>query len=207
MTPEEIAAAAAAKKAEEEAAAQKADDDAETAKAEAAKKAAEEAGKNAEVPAHIQAELDKARAELKKFQDDDDARKTAELSEVEREKKRASDAEARNGAKDSTIRRLAILQGVREAASDLKIELDMSAVRDLYEARGFEGVKVDENGDPVGLADHLKSLVKTKPYVVKTAALAPDIHAQDRGKDLTPSGELTDERKADINRRFRIHKK
>lgn len=150
------------------------------------------------------ADFEAAQAELKTLRDAKTAREEAELSEKERAEKRANDAAEQVTAKDATIRRLSILNGIRDSAATAKLDLDMEAVRDLYAAGAFKDVKVDENGDAIGLPEFVKDLVKKKSYLVKPGenVKAPDIGAGKTGAE-TP-GEKTEAEVADLKRRFRV---
>lgn len=157
------------------------------------------------VPTVEKSKFDEVQAELDRLKADAQTRADAELSEKDREKKRADDAEAREKAKDETVRRLSILQSVRDAASAQKIDLDLDAVRDLYDAGKFRDVKVDDRGDAIGVPDFLKTLVKDKPYILRPGTVkAPDINADKTGTAKT--GEMDAERRAQLEKRFRLKK-
>lgn len=196
MTEEERLAAE--KVAADQAAADKAKADADAAAAanDPAKAAADK---------KVQDELDAARAELKKLQDAEDARKNAELSEVEREKKAREAAEAEVGKRDALLRDHAIERGITAAAREQKLDLDESAIEVLQKAGEFNGIKVVD-GKAVGIGDHLKELVKSRPFVLKAKPAAPDLGADRKGdeKDGQTPGALTDDRKSDLKKRYRL---
>lgn len=163
--------------------------------------------KPADTPNPLQSELDAANNELEKLRKAQKERDDADLSEKDREKQRADEAEARANTSTERLRRVAIIQAVRDAAPGEKVDVDVDAIRDLYDAGAFKDIKLDDKtGDPIGIADKLKALVKSKPYIVKktVAAPAPDINADKKG-DEKP-GEMTDDRKAALAKRFRLKK-
>lgn len=184
-TAEELKAEADAKAAAEKAAA-----DAEAAKAAQAAQSAIDA----EEFKRLKAERDQLAAEK---QQREDANKT----ELERERDRATKAEQSIAAKDEQVRRLSIMQGVRDVAGAEKIDLDMDAVRALYDAGRFGKVKV-EDGEPQGLKEFVKELAKTAPFIVKAAVKAPDIGAGRRGKDADTGDD--EQRQEALKKRFRI---
>jgi hypothetical protein len=104
----------------------------------------------------LQAELDSIKAQLstvnresaerrKKLavlEADQQKRKDAELSDAEREKKRADEAEARATAQAEQLRRYSILDATRAAAQKAGVSLNEAALADAYAAGAFRGDRI-----------------------------------------------------------------
>jgi len=123
----------------------------------------------------------------------------AELSDAQREKKRADDAETKLAAKDENLRRYSVLDATRAAAQKQSLVLNEAALQDAYAAGAFKSIELDDDGLPQGADAHLKELVKSRPYILQNQVNAPDHNAGKGGK----SDELiSDEEHAANARRF-----
>lgn len=147
-------------------------------------------------------------ARLKKERDDLAAEKQkaedAQKTEAEREKSRADRAEEATKAQEATIRRLAIRQAVIDAGPGQKVTIDPTALDTLYRAGEFDSIKV-KDGVPDGIEGHLKTVLAKYPFLAKAPAKAPEIHAGKGGAaDVDEAGNISDDRKARLAKRFKI---
>lgn len=151
-------------------------------------------------------ELAESKAALERAEQE---RKDAELTEIERANKKAEAAEAKLQEVSASLRRREILDATKRAAAELKVELDHTAVVDLYDAKAFDSIKLNAKNEAEGVKERLAELIKAKPYVVKTPPPAPETPAGNGGADSGKSGsgaqesEITPERRAELKKRFR----
>lgn len=89
-----------------------------------------------------------------------DKAREAELSDIEREKKRADDAQRQLVETESRIRRA----NLRVALSNPELRLvDVDTASLLLER---EGIEYDDEGEPQGIDKAVKALVKAKPFLI-----------------------------------------
>ena len=117
--------------------------------------------------ASLKAKLSEANREAAKYRKERneakaslDKAREAELSDIEREKKRADDAQAQLADTESRIRRA----NLRVALSNPELKLvDVDTASLLLER---QGVEYDDEGEPQGIDKAVKALVKEKPFLV-----------------------------------------
>jgi hypothetical protein len=113
----------------------------------------------------------------------------AQLSETERERERAEAAEAaataNQTALDAEIKagneaRLRI--AVEKAATDLGVKLHPTAIDDAIALGDFSAVTFNEQREPQGVTEAVKTLVEKKPHYVEKAT-APNLGGNDAGRN------------------------
>lgn len=131
------------------------------------------------------------------------AKAEADMSAAEKEKARADKAEELAKSKDAQLRRLAILNAARDGAESLSLSFNPGALEDAYKLGAFDAIELDDEGNPQQVESALKTLQKSKPYLLKAAARdVPDLDADRRG--TRQPGEMTDDEQAALKSRFRI---
>jgi hypothetical protein len=142
---------------------------------EAAKKASRDANREAAA----------LRKRLKEYEDAEEARKTAALSETERLQKERDDATKAAAAAQEQARAAFLRAEVATASVDLKI-VDPEAALALMD---HTKVTWSDDGKPEGVAEALTALAAVKPYLVAkpgTPTLDPSNGGRGGAPDLTP---------------------
>lgn len=149
--------------------------------------------------AELAAELERVKAALKTANSESASRRkrleeleaaeaertAAQLSEVEKAKKLAADAEVKAQAAEERLRTAMVRNAVVVAASKLNFYDPEDAFRlaDLGEAQ------VGEDGKVTGVEDALKTLAKAKPHLVKAAGTAGSLNSTEGGRQTRPSAD------------------
>ena len=107
--------------------------------------------------AKFRKERNTAKSELDKI-------KESQLSEHEREKKRADDAEAKLAASSARVREANLKVALADSGTHI-VDIDTATI--LLERRGVE---YDDDDNPVGIKDAIDTLVKEKPFLVGKVA-------------------------------------
>ncbi len=155
--------------------------------------------------AELAAELERVKAALKTANSESASRRkrleeleaaeaertAAQLSEVEKAKKLAADAEVKAQAAEERLRTAMVRNAVVVAASKLNFYDPEDAFRlaDLGEAQ------VGEDGKVTGVEDALKTLAKAKPHLVKAAGTAGSLNSTEGGRQTRPSADEMIQRK------------
>jgi hypothetical protein len=148
----------------------------------------------------LNAILSKAKKDERKVIEDAAAAK--DMTEAQKEKKRADDLQAELVRTQSQSKRLAILHKARDEAEKMGVSFVSSGLEDAYALGAFGGIELDEQGDPQGVDKALGALQKSKDYLFKKAAVqVPDLNSQNRGAG---DGAMTPEQVEDLKRRGRI---
>lgn len=172
-------------------------------------------------PEELAAELEKTRKALKKANAQaathrkkadelsaaEKQRQDAELSEVERLKKQLADltSELDGAKKENQTNRLR--RAFEMSAREQKLSfVNPQAADDAFDRANLEEVEVDDDGKVSGMDQVLKDLQKSRPYLFAKEEKedAPDIDATRKGKGN--KGELTKERAAELEQRFRLQR-
>jgi hypothetical protein len=98
------------------------------------------------------------RVKLREFEQAEEARKTAELSETDRLKKLAGDAEAKATAAETRAREALGTAAITTSAAKLGVDAAL--------ARKLVTVEYDADGNPKGVDEALAALVKAHPYLI-----------------------------------------
>jgi len=168
------------------------------------------AGDNAPDATELQAELERVRAALKSanseaakrrktleaFEQAEEERKQAEMTELERVQAKLKEAQDRAEAIELEAREAKIGHAVTLAATKANFYDPEDAMAFLV---GVE-FDVDDKGKVQGVAEALAALVKERPYLVK-AATPGDPDARKRN---TSTKQVATSKQAEINRRFGI---
>jgi len=115
------------------------------------------------------AEAANRRKQLDAFEQAEQARKEAEMSEVEKALKRATDAEAALETERSARQAATLKHAVAVAA----IAAGFHNPDDAWAFLPQGAVTLGDNEQAQGVEDALKELAKAKPYLVKSAQQAP----------------------------------
>src|SRR5579875_1764872 len=102
-------------------------------------------------------------AQLKAYQDKEQAERDAQLSEVERAKKQYADLQARHEQEVANYRERLVRYEVERTALSLNI-VDPDAAARLID---WSELEFDEDGTPRNARKLLEQLVKAKPYLIK----------------------------------------
>lgn len=138
-------------------------------------------------------ELKEAKARLAQLEGEEEKRKKAEMSEVERLQGQVTDYEARVLALEAERETMIIRSAVERAAAGLGFH----NLEDAYHLADLSELEIDEDGSVSGVEKALKALAKERPYLIQVAK-KPDINAKDGGK-----GKDTSDVEA-VKRRFGI---
>lgn len=139
---------------------------------------------------------------LKEFEAKESERKKSEMSELERLKVELAEAkQSAEAAQRISQERLVRGAIIAEAAKAGFVDPD-DAWR-LVNASDTS-ITVDENGQVAGTDKAIKILIKTKPYLVKTAAAAANVNAADGRGNGQASAEQQQAKLAELRQRFRI---
>ena len=168
------------------------------------------AGDNAPTIESLQAELEEGRAALKKvnnesadrriklaaFEKAEEARKLADMTELEKlqaelERERDAHAAAEQGAQQAKI-----THAVELAAMKANFHNPADAMKFLGDTK----FTVTDKGEVDGVADALKALAKDRPYLVKT----PTPTDPDARKQSATGNKVADSDQASINARYGI---
>lgn len=112
---------------------------------------------------HLREQEQRLQKEIKSLLNEKKAKEDAELSEIERVKNRAQEAERQLQELQNALKQKTLRVSVVEHAIKLNI-VDPDAAFKLID---HESISFDERGEAVGVEDALKELVKTKPYLVR----------------------------------------
>lgn len=125
-------------------------------------------------------------------------RRQAELSEVERATQRASTLEQELAAMRKQITERTVRYEVMLRASEMSVVDPEAAVKLL----DLDGLEAGDDGMPDGNAidKALKALLKSKPYLVKQATVAPETNAH-QGKNKQADDKAREE---ELRRRYRL---
>jgi hypothetical protein len=124
------------------------------------------------------ADYDEIKAKLDALDAEKEERKKAEMTETERLKaekeeaeRLAAEAKAERDKAMLTAAKSLIKSEFRSLAREMNVRAD--AIDDAYRLADTSQVTVDDDGNVIGLADVVKALVETKPYLVEKAAAQP----------------------------------
>lgn len=112
-------------------------------------------------------------------------RAAAQLSEVEKAKKLAADAEAKAQAAEERLRTAMVRNAVVVAAS----KLNFYDPEDAFRLADLANVQVGEDGKVTGVEDVLKTLAKAKPHLVKAAGAQGSLNSTEGGRQTRPSAD------------------
>lgn len=131
---------------------------------------ATDSGTDSDSVESLQAKLAAANREAAKYRKERntaknelDKLKDAELSDLEREKKRADDAETKLQESMSRVRDSNLRVAIAQSDSNI---VDVETATMLLNKRGLE---FDNDGEPIGIKDALTTLVSDKPFLVGKA--------------------------------------
>lgn len=123
------------------------------------------------------AEAAKRRKELKRFEEDEQKRKDAELSESERLQKELAAAQAAQADAEARVNDVLLRSEVERAA----VKAGFVDPEVAYQLADLSEVEIDEEDGSVSGADKaVKALAKEKPYLLRQPD-KPDIDAGTRG--------------------------
>lgn len=126
------------------------------------------------------------RKKLEALEAEDAKRKEAELSESQKAEKRAKEAEAKVLEMEQRWRDGMLRSAVTIAAT----QAQFYDPEDAYRLADLASLTVNNDGTVTGVDDAIKAMAKAKPHLVKVATTAttpPDVNAQNRGQQRTPS--------------------
>jgi len=157
----------------------------------------------------LKSALDKERAankgvaeKLKRLADLEAAekkRKEAEMSELDKAKAKLAEAEQKLAQQTKEMNTFRIKHAVEITAG----KLGFQNPEDAYQLADLSAVEITDEGKVAGVEEALKALAKSRPYLLKASTTThPNIDANTRGAG--GRGELTEERKAELNQRYRI---
>ena len=146
--------------------------------------------------AELAAELERVKAALKTANSESASRRkrleeleaaeadraAAQLSEVEKAKKLAADAEAKAQAAER-LRTAMVRNAVVVAAS----KLNFYDPEDAFRLADLGDAQVGEDGKVTGVEDALKALAKAKPHLVKAAGTQGSLNSTEGGRQTRPS--------------------
>ena len=112
-------------------------------------------------------------------------RAAAQLSEVEKAKRLAADAEAKAQAAEERLRTARLRNAVVVAAS----KLNFYDPEDAFRLADLGDAQVGDDGKVTGVEDALKALAKTKPHLVKAAGTAGSLNSTEGGRQSRPSND------------------
>jgi len=112
-------------------------------------------------------------------------RTAAQLSEVEKAKKLAADAEAKAQAAEERLRTAMVRNAVVVAAS----KLNFYDPEDAFRLADLGDAQVGDDGKVTGVEDALKALAKAKPHLVKTAGTTGSLNSTEGGRQTRPSAD------------------
>ena len=112
-------------------------------------------------------------------------RTAAQLSEVEKAKKLAADAEAKAQAAEERLRTAMVRNAVVVAAS----KLNFHDPEDAFRLADLGDAQVGDDGKVTGVEDALKALAKAKPHLVKTAGTTGSLNSTEGGRQTRPSAD------------------
>lgn len=126
-------------------------------------------------------ELETAEAERKKAELTEQERLQAELDEA---RKKADEAEGKSAATLEAANQRLIKAEFRALAKESGIRTD--ALDDAFKLADMSTVKVGDAGDVEGVADVIKALIESKPYLAESAKPAPRQIGGPSGGDQKP---------------------
>jgi len=168
------------------------------------------AGDQAPDAAELQAELERVRAALKSanseaadrrkkleaFEEAEEARKQAAMTELERVQAKLKEAQDRVEAVERDAQQARISSAVTLAATQANFHNPADAMAFLDPAK----FTFDDKGKVEGVAEALAKLVKERPHLVKT----PSPNDPDARKQSATKEKVTTSEQAEINRAFGI---
>lgn len=111
-------------------------------------------------------ELKDAKAALKAFQDEEQKRKDAELSELEKAQKRAAELEKSLKDAQTLAQTFRLQQSFRTVTAKLSLKFASDqAEEDAFELADLSDVEIDADGKVKGLEEAIKGLHKSRPYL------------------------------------------
>jgi len=146
------------------------------------------------------AEAAKRRKELERFQQEEQKRADAELSELEKAQKLAEDWKTRFDETSAALDGMRMRQAFYDATAAAKVVFVNDAARqDAFDLSDLAGVEIGEDGEVTGMDEVVKALQKSRPHLFGKAE-PPDINSGEGGGKKKKGGE-DDE---GIRRRFGI---
>jgi len=141
------------------------------------------------------------RKKLEKYEQEEREREAAKLSEVEREKKRADEAEKRAAESEQRVRETLIRAAfVAEAA-----KVGAAHPEDVYRLADLSEVDVDDSGKVTGVAEAVKALVDAgRIPLLTTKTPAPSLDGGAGGRDRGKSQVTLTQVELDTARRMGI---
>jgi len=148
------------------------------------------------------AEAAKRRKELERFQTEEQKRKDAELSDVERAQKLAQEWESQFDEISAALDGMRMRQAFYDAAATAKVTFANGLARqDAFDLSDLSGVEIGDDGAVSGMDEVLKALQKDRPHLFGTAE-KKDINAGDGGDGKKKKGAAADDEA--VRRRFGI---
>jgi len=130
----------------------------------------------------VNAESAKRRKQLETFDIAEKKRKEAELSEVEKAQAQAKDWKSKFELLTSEFNVAQMRAAFYDEADEQKLSfVNAQAKRDAFTLSDLSGVVTDE-GEMTGMVEAVKALTKSHPHLFGTAQTSKDINALDTGK-------------------------
>lgn len=125
------------------------------------------------------AESAQRRKRLEELEAEENKRKDAEKTELQKALDKAAELEAQLAKQTETVKQTTIQHAVEITAA----KLGFTDPGDALSLLDHSAIKIGDNGKVDGVEDALKDLLKRKPYLAKTGAQQPETDSQKR-----PSG-------------------
>lgn len=129
-------------------------------------------------------------------------------SELEKAQTKADEANARADANEQLVYKVLLRSAFDRAAGDQVDDLDLAflAANDLKLLTSEAGITVDlESLKVEGLDKAVKTLLEKKPILKRSTGAKPPGTGGDEGGTPPPPSQLTEEQKAEFQRRFGVH--
>ena len=148
------------------------------------------------------AEAAKRRKELERFQAEEQRRKDAELSDVEKAQRQAAEWQGKFDEISAALDGMRMRQAFYDAAATAKVAFANGLARqDAFDLSDLSGVEIDDDGAVSGMDEVLKALQKDRPHLFGMAE-KKDINAGDGGDGKKKKGTGADDET--VKRRFGI---
>ena len=148
------------------------------------------------------AEAAKRRKELERFQAEEQRRKDAELSDVEKAQRQAAEWQGKFDEISAALDGMRMRQAFYDAAATAKVAFANGLARqDAFDLSDLSGVEIGDDGAVSGMDEVLKALQKDRPHLFGVEK-KKDINADDGGDGKKKKGAAADDEA--VKRRFGI---
>lgn len=113
---------------------------------------------------------------------DAEAARQQQLTDLERERERATVAETALQTEQRDANSLRLRMELGNSARELGHQLHPSALDDAMRLGDFESIQFNDAREPQGVSEALKALIARKPYLVARAEVA-NLSGDDSGRD------------------------